>query len=113
MKTTHVGMVSIALLSTALPLALMHCGDSNATVRADGGVTGNSSSGSGDTTGTGGTGGDADTSVGNGSSGSGSTTVSGAGDAGVVGEAGSGSPGDGGVGKVSAVCQAPDGGAAF
>jgi hypothetical protein len=115
MKTTHMGMVSMALLSTAIPLALMHCGDSNATVRSDGGVTGNSSSGSGDTTGTGGTGADADTGVANGSSGSGSTTVSGAGDAGVVGEAGSGNPGDGGAGsagKVSAICQAPEGGAA-
>ena len=114
MKTMHVGMVAVTLLSGAIPLALTHCSSSNATTATDGGHTGNSGSGSGGSGGgeSSGGGDEADSGIASGSS-SGSAPSGDGGGAGPTGEGGVGSA-DGGSssGAMTVTCQAPDGGAA-
>ncbi len=109
MKTMHVGMVAVAVLTVAVPLALTNCGDSNATTGTDGGGPIKSGGGSGGTSGSGGGtgssgGGTMPTQTGSGSSGGSS------GGAGPASEGGLG--GDGGAGgTTTTTCQAPVGGA--
>jgi hypothetical protein len=111
MKTMHVGMVAVTVLSVAIPLVLTNCGDSSSTAGPDGGgplKTGSGSSGGNAAGSSGGGGGMQPTQTGSGSSGGSS-----GGSTGPVGEGGSGGA-DGAVGGMTttSTCKAPDGGAA-
>ncbi len=111
MKTMHVGMVAVAVLSFAVPLALTNCGDSNATTGTDGGAPLKSGGGSGGTSGSGGGTGSSGGVTGPTQTGSGSGGGS-SGGAGPVGEGGSGGGTDGGAGgTTTTTCQRPEGGA--
>jgi hypothetical protein len=116
MKTMHVGMVAVTLLSSSIPLTMTQCSSSDATATPDGGHPGNSGSGSGGSTSSGGSGsGGGAPSSGSGSGGSsGGTTSDDGGGTSVNAEGGTGNA-EGGAssgGTSQVTCQAPDGGAA-
>ncbi len=117
MKTTHVGMVTVTLLTASIPLTLMHCSSSDSTTTPDGGHSGSSGSGSGGTSsgnGSGSSGGQSTSGSSGASSGAPAVSDDG-GPTNVAGEGGTSANSEGGAssgGTKAVTCEAPDGGAA-